>query len=98
LDIIRAMQGEMGVNSLIFTITQRTIRVVEADRCTLYLVDNVHRGLFAMQGEVMQLILKNLFLSFFKLSFSGEYPHFHGSRHRWFSSYQWTKIEYCGCL
>lgn len=52
LDIIRAMQGEMGVNSLIFTITQRTIRVVEADRCTLYLVDNVHRGLFAMQGEV----------------------------------------------
>lgn len=52
LDIIRAMQGEMGVNSLIFTITQRTIRVVDADRCTLYLVDNVHRGLFAMQGEV----------------------------------------------
>ena len=52
LDIIRAMQGEMGVNSLIFTITQRTIKVVEADRCTLYLVDNVHRGLFAMQGDV----------------------------------------------
>ncbi|RYY83862.1 hypothetical protein EON63_10365 [archaeon] len=52
LDIIRAMQGEMGVNSLIFTITQRTIRVVEADRCTLFLVDNIHRGLFAMQGEV----------------------------------------------
>jgi adenylate cyclase len=55
LDIIRAMQGEMGVNSLIFTITQRTIRVVDADRCTLYLVDNVHRGLFAMQGEVRSL-------------------------------------------
>ena len=52
LDIIRAMQGELGVNSLIFTITQRTIRVVEADRCTLYLVDNVQKGLFAMQGEV----------------------------------------------
>lgn len=52
LDIIRAMQGEMGVNSLIFTITQRTIRVIDADRCTLYLVDNVQRGLFAMQGEV----------------------------------------------
>jgi adenylate cyclase len=26
--------------------------VADADRCTLYLVDNVHRGLFAMQGEV----------------------------------------------
>lgn len=56
LDIIRAMQGEMGVNSLIFTITQRTIRVVDADRCTLYLVDNVHRGLFAMQGEVRVMV------------------------------------------
>lgn len=52
LDIIRAMQGEMGVNSLIFTITQRTIRVVDADRCTLYLVDNVQKALYAMQGEV----------------------------------------------
>jgi adenylate cyclase len=57
LDIIRAMQGEMGVNSLIFTITQRTIRVVDADRCTLYLVDNVHRGLFAMQGEVQPFVV-----------------------------------------
>ena len=53
LDIIRSMQGEMGVNSLIFTITQRTIKVVDADRCTLYLVDNISKGLFAMQGEVM---------------------------------------------
>lgn len=52
LDIIRAMQGEMGVNSLIFTITQRTTIIVDADRCTLYLVDNVGRGLFAMQGEI----------------------------------------------
>ena len=52
LDIIRAMQGEMGVNSLIFTITQRTTRVVDADRCTLFLVDNVQKALFAMQGEV----------------------------------------------
>ena len=52
LDIISAMQSQMGVNSLIFTITQRTTRVVDADRCTLYLVDNVQRGLFAMQGEV----------------------------------------------
>lgn len=52
LDIIRSMQAEMGLNSLIFTITQRTARVVEADRCTLYLIDSVQKGLFAMQGEV----------------------------------------------
>jgi signal transduction protein with GAF and PtsI domain len=46
------MQNEMGVNSLIFTITQRTVKIVDADRCTLYLIDNVAKGLFAMQGEV----------------------------------------------
>jgi GAF domain-containing protein len=96
LDIIRAMQGEMGVNSLIFTITQRTIRVVEADRCTLYLVDNVHRGLFAMQGEVKQLIYFSFLLSLTLCS--GEYSYFYGSRYRWFSSHQWTKIKYCRCL
>jgi signal transduction protein with GAF and PtsI domain len=52
LDMIRAMQGEMGVNSLIFTITQRTPKIIDADRCTLYLVDNAQRALYAMQGEV----------------------------------------------
>ncbi len=52
LELIRAMQGEMGVNSLIFTITQRTPKIIDADRCTLYLVDNVLRALYAMQGEV----------------------------------------------
>jgi len=49
LDLIRAIQSELGANSLIFTITQRTIKIVSADRCTLYLVDNVNKGLFAMQ-------------------------------------------------
>jgi len=44
LDLIKAMQGELGANSLIFTITQRCVKIVEADRCTLYLVDNVAKG------------------------------------------------------
>ena len=35
------MQNQMGVNSLIFTITQRTTRVVDADRCTLYLLGQI---------------------------------------------------------
>lgn len=52
LDMIKAMQGEMGVNSLIFTITQRTPKIIDADRCTLYLIDNVQKALYAMQGEV----------------------------------------------
>merc|ERR1711991_219161 len=52
LELIKSIQSEMGANSLIFTITQRTVRIVDADRCTLYLVDNIGKGLFAMQGEV----------------------------------------------
>eukprot|EP01036_Dinobryon_divergens_P027418 gene27418-36190_t len=64
LDIIRAMQGEMGVNSLIFTITQRTTKVVDADRCTLYLVDNVNikismdqgiAGMVATSGQILNI-------------------------------------------
>ena len=52
LELIKSIQSEMGANSLIFTITQRTVKIVDADRCTLYLVDNIGKGLFAMQGEV----------------------------------------------
>lgn len=66
LDIIHAMQGDMGINSLIFTITQRTIKVVDADRCTLYLIDNVSKSLFAMQGEVCHTVLCALTVLFTK--------------------------------
>lgn len=52
LEIIRALQSDLGPNSLIFTVTQRTPRIVGADRCTLYFVDNGGQGLYAMQGEV----------------------------------------------
>src|SRR3546814_4902894 len=52
LEIIRALQSDLGPNSLIFTVTQRTPRIVGADRCTLYLVDTGSQGLYALQGEV----------------------------------------------
>lgn len=52
LDIVRSVQSEVASNSLISTITQRTSKVMNADRCSLYLIDHVQNGLFAMQGEV----------------------------------------------
>ena len=52
LDIIVAMQSDMGTNSLIFTMTQRAPTVVGADRCTIFLVDKENKELWAMQGEV----------------------------------------------
>lgn len=59
LDIIAALQSELGTNSLIFTMTQRAPKVVGADRCTIFLVDNDNQELWAMQGEVNIRIPKN---------------------------------------
>eukprot|EP00753_Platysulcus_tardus_P005782 PLAT13695.1.p1 GENE.PLAT13695.1~~PLAT13695.1.p1 ORF type:complete len:243 (-),score=129.08 PLAT13695.1:156-884(-) len=50
LDIVRALHGDLGINSLIFTITERTPLLVQADRCTLYLVDNRNSELWSMHG------------------------------------------------
>eukprot|EP00753_Platysulcus_tardus_P001084 PLAT11033.1.p2 GENE.PLAT11033.1~~PLAT11033.1.p2 ORF type:complete len:495 (+),score=270.36 PLAT11033.1:36-1520(+) len=52
LEIIRIMHADLGINSLLFTLTQRAHSLVEADRCTVYLVDPTHEELFAMQGEL----------------------------------------------
>jgi adenylate cyclase len=52
LDVIRAMHSDLGINSLMFTITQRTHTLVDADRGTLFLVDNKTQELWSMQGEV----------------------------------------------
>jgi len=51
-DVVRSLHSDMGVNSLIFTITESTPTLVDADRCTLYLVDKSHKELWSMQGAV----------------------------------------------
>jgi adenylate cyclase len=52
LEIIKAMHGDLGINSLMFTITQRAHTLVDADRCTFFLANHVAGELWAMQGEV----------------------------------------------
>jgi len=52
LDVIKAMHSDLGINSLMFTITQRTHTLVDADRGTLFLVDNKSQELWSMQGEL----------------------------------------------
>ena len=52
LDIIQAMHGDLGMNSLMFTITHRACGLVESDRCTLFMVDKAKNELWALQGEV----------------------------------------------
>jgi len=38
LEIVRSLHSNMGINSLMFTITEKSPGLVDADRCTLYLV------------------------------------------------------------
>lgn len=52
LEVIRAMHDNLGINSLMFTITQRAHTIVDADRCTFFLANHASRELWAMQGEV----------------------------------------------
>ena len=52
LDIVRSLNAGMGTASLIFTITNRTPALVNADRCTVYMVDNKREELWSMQGAV----------------------------------------------
>jgi len=52
LDIVRSLNAGMGTTSLVFTITNRTPALVNADRCTVYMVDHKREELWSMQGAV----------------------------------------------
>ena len=38
LEIVKSLHSNMGINSLMFTITEKSPSLVDAERCTLYLV------------------------------------------------------------
>jgi GAF domain-containing protein len=59
LDIVRSLHSDMGVNSVSFTLTERTPQLVDADRCTLYLVDEKHSELWTISGGVQIRIPKS---------------------------------------
>ena len=52
LEIIKAMHSDLGINSLMFTITQRTHTIVDADRCSFFLVNHAKQELWMLQGDV----------------------------------------------
>jgi GAF domain-containing protein len=49
LQIVKSLHSSMGINSLMFTITERSPGLVDADRCTLYLVDRGRNELWSLQ-------------------------------------------------
>lgn len=52
LDIVHAMHGDLGINSLMFTVTQRVRMLVDSDRCTFFLIDKTKNELWSIQGEM----------------------------------------------
>ena len=52
LEIVKSLHSNMGINSLMFTITEKSPGLVDADRCTLYLVDEKRKELMSLQGAV----------------------------------------------
>ena len=52
LEIVKSLHGNMGMGSLLFTITERSPALVDADRCTVYLFDSSRQELMTLQGAV----------------------------------------------
>jgi len=52
LDIVKSLHSDLGINSLMFTITERCPSLVNAERCTLYKIDRKHKELWSLQGAV----------------------------------------------
>ncbi|DAZ98858.1 TPA: hypothetical protein N0F65_002583 [Lagenidium giganteum] len=52
LGIVQDMHRDLGFNPLMFTISTRVQRLVNSDRCTLYIIDRVKNELWTLQGEV----------------------------------------------
>ena len=52
IEVIKSMHSNLGINSLMFTITQRAPALVDADRCTFFLCNHNSQELWAMQGDV----------------------------------------------
>jgi adenylate cyclase len=53
LSLVRALhEPSPSAASLMFAITNKTPKIVDADRCTLFMVDRAHEELWAIQGEI----------------------------------------------
>ncbi|OQR96272.1 dual 3',5'-cyclic-AMP and-GMP phosphodiesterase [Thraustotheca clavata] len=63
LDIVKAMHSDLGINSLIFTVTHRIQTLIDSDRCSLYLLDKNKGELWTLQGEVDIRIPSNMGIS-----------------------------------
>ena len=52
IGIICLMNRDLGINSLLFTISSKAHSLMEADKCTLYMVDHPNEQIWTIQGQV----------------------------------------------
>lgn len=52
IEMVKMLHSDPAINSLVFTISNRAHKIVDADRCTLYLIDHPKKQLCVMQGNV----------------------------------------------
>lgn len=52
LSIVQDMHRDLGFISIMFTMSTRIQRLINSDRCTLYMVDRAKNELWTLQGEV----------------------------------------------
>ena len=52
LEIVKSLHSDLGINSLIFTLSNRSHTLVGAERCSVFLYDKEHEELTSLQGEI----------------------------------------------
>lgn len=52
LEIVKLLHSDSSPQSVMFTLTHRSHQLVDADRCSLYLLDAPKRELVVMQGDI----------------------------------------------
>lgn len=57
LDIIKSLHSDLGVNSILFTLSNRAHTLVDADRCSVFLYDEKKNELSSLQGELDERFL-----------------------------------------
>jgi len=51
IDVITTMSSNLGLNSIIFTVTQRSPQLVTCDACTVFIVDQAHQELWSLATD-----------------------------------------------
>ena len=52
MDLVKTLYDNLGVNSVVHTLTNRLPDVIDCDRCTVFVIDSSSDEMWALQGDV----------------------------------------------